>query len=108
MVALRLEHTDNGPLAVRFAGDCVSLDEATTFAVREEVLALADRLPEGELALDLTNVAFLHGTTLGVLLVLRRRLGADGRRLRLLNPQPQIAEVLAVTQLNALFGLRGA
>jgi anti-anti-sigma factor len=107
MVALRLEQTDHDPTAVRFAGDCVSLDEAATMAVREEVLALADGLREGDLTLDLSNVAFLHGTTLGVFLLLRRRLCADGRRFRLRNPQPQIADVLAVTRLSALFGLRG-
>ena len=104
MVILRLELTEIGPMtAARFAGEGVSLDGAATDMVRKELFTVADHLGGAELSLDLSNIAFLHGTILGVLLMLSRRLHAAGQQFWLVNPQPQVAEVFRVAQLSALF-----
>ena len=104
MVLPRLELSEAGSTtAARFTGTDISLDEAATGAVWEEVSALAGRLNGRELVFDLSNVRFLNSTALGMFLLLRRRLQARGRRFRLVNAQPQIAEVFRVTRLSALF-----
>jgi anti-anti-sigma factor len=83
----------------------VRLGEEATPAVAEELFDLAERLDRPELRLDCHNVEFVGAAALAALVKLRRRLGAAGRRLRLCNLTPAVAEVLAMTRLNRLFDI---
>jgi len=58
--------------------------------------------PEGRLILDFGNVRFIQGLELGTLVILHARMKAAGGRLTIINVQPQIYEVFALTGLNQL------
>jgi anti-sigma B factor antagonist len=104
-----LELEVSGPVAtVRFRGEQVLLDEATSHAVLGELFGLADRPVFAELLLDFHNVEYLTSTTLGLLITLRKQLAAAGRDLRLRNLLPHIAEIFAITRLDRLFDIHPA
>jgi anti-anti-sigma factor len=58
--------------------------------------------PQGHLILDFENVRFIQGLELGTLVILHARMKAAGGRLTIINVQPQIYEVFALTGLNQL------
>jgi anti-anti-sigma factor len=99
-------HEDGEMTVVQFTGQRLLLDEMTSQAVGEELLALVERRRPRLLLLDFENVAFLSSTTLGVLLVLRKALHAGGGRLVLCHLTPQVSGVFEVTRLDTLFEVR--
>lgn len=58
----------------------------------------------GDVVLDLGELHFLDSNGLGMLLVLRERVSATGRRLRLVNVPPRVDKVLARTGTQAMLG----
>ena len=88
---------------VQFTGQDVLLDENTTQAVRDELLAFLDRQSPRTLLMDFKNVAFLTSTTLGLLLVLRKEMQARGGRLVVGHLAPQVYEVFEATHLHRVF-----
>jgi HptB-dependent secretion and biofilm anti anti-sigma factor len=91
---------------VRFTGRRVALDEENTRAAGDQLLALAEGGGAGPLVVDLGNVSYLTSTALGLLLRLRQRLRAGGRRLALCGANPLVHEVFEATKLDAVFDLR--
>jgi len=61
--------------------------------------------PQGRLILDFGNVRFIQGLELGTLVILHARMKAAGGRLTIINVQPQIYEVFALTGLNQLIDI---
>ncbi len=70
------------------------------------LLASIVGLQQRHLILDFSDVNFLTSLGLALLLTLRKRLAEGGRRLALLNLQPQVYEVFSVTRLDTLFDVR--
>jgi anti-anti-sigma factor len=70
------------------------------------LLSSVVELQQRQLILDFGNVEFLTSLGLAMLLTLRKRLAEGGRRLALLNLQPDIYEVFSVTRLNTVFDVR--
>jgi anti-anti-sigma factor len=101
-----LQPDDSGQTTtLRFTTPPVRLDELNTQALAEEFLGLAERLAGHTLLLDFRDVDFVASSSLGLLLRLRQRLRAGGGRLRLCEVRPPVAEVFAVTRLDAVFGI---
>jgi anti-sigma B factor antagonist len=82
-----------------------SLDETNAGALQEELDRLADR---PRLRLDLFFVESVSSLALAKLVALHRRASDAGGELALVNVQPFVGEVFAVTGLAKLFGLPGA
>ena len=58
-----------------------------------------------EMVLDLGKLHFLDSNGLGMLLVLKDRAVAAGRRMRLVNVHPRVDRVLKHTRTEAVFGV---
>jgi anti-anti-sigma factor len=93
-------------LVLRFAGPRVALDEQGTRRMSEELLALAGGPGSGRVLVDFANVAYLNAATLGLLVLLHKRLQARGRRLVVCNLAPPLYEVFEVANLHRLLDLR--
>ena len=91
---------------VRFTGRQVVLDEENTRAVGPQLLALAEAGGAGPLVVDFGEVTYLACAALGLLLRLRQRLLAGGRRLALCRLSPQAQGVFEATRLDAVFDIR--
>jgi anti-sigma B factor antagonist len=91
--------TDNGVARVVVDGE---LDIATA-PVLDARLADVERSANGTLVLDMGKVGFMDSTGLRALLNARRRAEAAGRRLRLVNLQPDVERVLDVTGVRKIF-----
>jgi anti-sigma B factor antagonist len=70
-------------------------------------LLLATCLVEDEgprrLLLDLSNVRFLSSNALGILVSLKKKVDAAGGRLRLCGLEPDLLELLRITNLDRIF-----
>jgi len=93
---------------VRFAGSRVCLDQETIESVQHQLLELAEPPGAPELILDFENVHFISSLTLGTLIMMHKRLAADGRLLTLCNLHPLVREVFATTCLDRLLNVRPA
>jgi len=86
---------------VRMVGE---LDMATAPKLRETVVKLLQpSLGIGVVILDLSEVAFVDSTGLGVLAASRQRIEREGGALVLRGPRPNTVKVLAVTGLDRVF-----
>jgi anti-sigma B factor antagonist len=80
-----------------------TLDEATSQAVGDQLLRLADALAQSVLYLDLSLVTFLTSTALEKLIILNKKVRAAGGRLRLCGLLKPIYEVFQATRLTQVF-----
>jgi anti-sigma B factor antagonist len=93
-------------LVIHFTGHKVSLNQENTSAIAGELFRLADAFAGHDILVDLDHVPTVSTPGLTMLLQLRKRVQAAGRRLRLDNLQPHIAEVFQVTGLDRVFDIR--
>jgi anti-sigma B factor antagonist len=91
--------TDNGVARVVVDGE---LDIATAPVLDARLVDLEQTL-DGTVELDMSKVAFMDSTGLRALLNARRRAETAGRRLRLVNLQPDVARVFDVTGVRKIF-----
>jgi anti-anti-sigma regulatory factor len=73
---------------VHFTGTRVTLDEKTLRSVRDQLLAVADEPSRSALVLDFSNVHSISGM---LLVTLRKKLLATGRRLAIRQLGPLVA-----------------
>ena len=91
---------------VYFTGRDVFLDEANTDVINERLLRLVEEKGRIRLLLDLGNVTYLTSSSLGMMLMLHRKLQGVSGRLVLINVQPHIYEIFAITNLVRLLEVR--
>ena len=91
---------------IRFDCDSIYFDEETTAAVRQQLFALLEKLPPGNLILDFANVSFLTSNTLAMLLSLRKKWVALGGQLFLKSLNPEVFDVFRITRLDNVFDFR--
>jgi anti-sigma B factor antagonist len=91
---------------VSFPGQNVALDEASTEQIGEQLFRLVEELGRCRLHLEFGNVTYLTSSTLGMLLLLHKKLQTVGGGLVLTNMLPQIYEIFAITNLNRLLDIR--
>jgi anti-anti-sigma factor len=63
---------------------------------------LAAGLPAGEIELDFAGVQFVGSEELGALVTLNRKVRGAGGKLRLVNVEPPISGVFAITRLDTI------
>lgn len=95
-------HTAKGAFVVRFKEP--ELVESELSKQREiELATLFDTTDCSRIVLDFSEVSYLNSTGLSLLITLRRRANDKNRGLELCSLQPQIDEVLSITQFHKLF-----
>jgi len=90
---------------VHFTGINVSLDEETITSVRDALDALVDETGQSRLLLDFANVNYVSSMALATLVMLHKKLHANGRLLTIHNLTPQVHEVFKVTRLDKFLHL---
>jgi anti-anti-sigma factor len=88
-------------LVLRLRGE---LDVSTVDSLRQVVDGVLERAPQA-LVVDLAGLGFADCAGLSVFVAARTRLAAQGHQLILLNAQPVVRRLLAVTGLDTAFGL---
>lgn len=91
-------------LVLRLHGE---LDISTVDSLRRVVDGVLERAPQ-TLVVDLAGLGFADCAGLSVFVAARTRLAAQRHQLILLNAQPLVRRLLAVTGLDTVFGLSGA
>jgi anti-anti-sigma factor len=80
------------------------LDISTVDNLRQVLDGLLERAPQA-LVVDLAGLGFADCAGLSVLLAARTRLAAQGHQLTMMNAQPVVRRLLAVTGLDTTFRL---
>lgn len=75
---------------------------------RERLMALADRVLDGELHLDCARIDYLGSISLGLLVALHRRVALTKGHLVLLNVPPDLVGVFRLTRLDSILDVRPA
>ena len=70
----------------------------------DDLLALPGRR---DLTLDLSAVSFMDSASLGMLLVLREKAEALGRKVVIQNPSPTVQNILSIVHFERLFEIKG-
>jgi anti-sigma B factor antagonist len=105
-VHARLEITDvSGVTVVRFS-DRKILDATAIEELGEELFALVESEKRKSLLLNFTGVEFLSSAALNKLIILDKKVKANGGRLKMCEVRPEIAEIFAITRLDRLFDIR--
>ncbi len=92
MLNITIQHLEDNTVILRCQGRIVSGEETA-------ILCTALAQHRSYIALDLTEVTAMDAAGIGVLVSLQ----AAGIYLQLLNPTPQVRELLRVTQLDTVF-----
>ena len=82
------------------------LDEQNSAEVRASVEAACEKHPTLPVILDLGKVSFIVSFSLGSFVELSQQMKGRGRRLVLVNLQPPVRQVMAITRLNKLFEIK--
>lgn len=88
-------------LVLRLRGE---LDISNAASLRQILDGLPERAPQ-TLVVDLAGLGFADCAGLSVFLAARTRLAGQGHQLILMNPQPVVRRLLAVTGLDTVFRL---
>lgn len=91
------------------AGALVIVEGALDIDTVHEFSAVLEQLAgerHREVAVDLSELAFMDSTGLGVLAAARSRVAAGGGTLTLRSPTAQITRMLSVTGMDRLFDIR--
>ena len=91
-----------GAIVIRF-GEHRILDELTIKKFGEELFHVADRPDCHNLLLNFTGVVGLSSAMLGIMLMLRKKMGQKPGKLKLCQVGPEIMDVFHATKLGQLF-----
>ncbi len=98
----------SGKYGMELDGDVLRITGELDYTVSQEArVALRELLDSGSgpLAVDLGGLAYMDSSGLGVLLDMRKFLGAKGRTMSISKVTPHVSKVFEVTQVGKLFGL---
>lgn len=93
---------DDGKPILKLAG---RLDFTHRERFVEMVEAISDELTEADLRVDCSQLDDIDSSGLGLLLILRDRLGRSGRGVMLINCGQRVRDVLGMVQFGRLFTL---
>lgn len=80
------------------------MDFTNSLAVRDWLKELCERT-QGEVTLDLEDLRYIDSSGLAIFIEIRKFLGAQNRRIRILKVSPQVQKLFALTQIGELFGI---
>lgn len=99
----RIQISETGDVTVVRFLERKILDAASIQEMGEELFALVEKQNRKKLLLDFANVEFLSSAALNKLIVLDKKVKANGGRLKLCELKPEIREVFVITRLTQLF-----
>src|SRR5438128_12284697 len=102
----RLEVEDIGDVTVVNFVDRKILDEQNIQIIGEQLFSLVDEVGRRRLLLNFSNVEYLSSAALAKLITLNKKLQQVNGRLVLCNIDPQIYEVVDITNLNMLYDIQ--
>jgi anti-sigma B factor antagonist len=102
----RLEVAEVGEVTIVRFNERKILDAAAIEELGEELFALVEEDNRKKLLLNFTGVEFLSSAALNKLIILDKKVKANGGRLKLCQVRPEIAEIFAITRLDRLFDIR--
>ena len=82
---------------------CAELNEELTRQMRDGVLKAATERSQLPVVLNMSKVEFLPSLSIGALVSVLTELKKTGQRLFLVDIQPSVREVLAITRLDKVF-----
>jgi anti-sigma B factor antagonist len=106
-VPRQLELKDIGDVTVARFTDRHLLDQKTLDMIGQQLFSLVDQTGRQKLLLDFSHVQDISSLAIGMLVTLKKKLGAVGGKLVLFHMDPEIREMMAVTQLDTMFIIRG-
>lgn len=102
----RLDVTRGGGFTVARVVGCDRLDEMNADQLRSAAAGLVEGRDQ-HLILDLAGISFLGSVALAKFVALNKVVRAAGGKLTLVNLNPAVREVFAVTRLDAILDVRG-
>ena len=93
-----------GVTYVDFAPD-TNLDALTVESTRDELYGLVQTQQNLKVVLDFSNVDFLASMALGMLVTLRLKAARNGSSVVLAGVRPMLTDIIAVTQIDKLYGV---
>ena len=95
----------HGDVTVVSFQDAQILDEVKIQQISDELNQVAERVANGKLLLNFTDVKFMSSAVLGKLNNLNKKCKANGATLKLCNISPDIMQVFKITKLNKVFSI---
>lgn len=102
----RLEMTEVGEVTVVRFNDRKILDANAIEELGGELFNLVEVENRKNLLLDFTGVEFLSSAALNKLIILDKKVKANGGHLKLCSLRQEIAEIFTLTRLDRLFDIR--
>ena len=99
----RVNVTAEGDVTVAHLTDRKILDEISIAQIGQQFNAIVARSDKPKVVIDVSNVAHMSSSALGMLITLHTRIREKKGELRLCNIQPAIYEVFVITRLNEIF-----
>lgn len=103
----RLEIKGVGDVTVAAFTDRHLLDQKTVEMIGEQLSSLVNDTGRQKLLLDFRNVQDISSLAIGMLVTLNKKVRAAGGKLVLCRMDPELRQVMAITQLDTLFVIRG-
>ena len=98
-------HPNGQGVMLRVGGE---VDLATSPQLHAKLVDLVEVGEAGRVVVDLTPVAFMDSTGLGVLLAAHKRARANGRRVLLVCPEGPVLRVLRLTGMDKALSIHGS
>lgn len=94
----------DGVAIVRFKDEKV-MDPERIEQLGQELLSIAEDHDGSLLMIDFDRVRFFSSAAINKLIVLEKRIGASGKRMRLSNLQSEVRDLFSFTNLDKLFDI---
>ena len=91
---------------VKFLDEKV-MDPGRIEQLGNELMTLAENDDRKHLLINFDNVKFFSSAAINKLIVLEKRMRAQGGKLRLSNLRPEVRDLFSFTNLDSLFDIRG-
>ena len=77
------------------------------FGIHQEFRKASEQVSSGvnTVVMDMGNVDYLDSSALGMLLVLRDKVGENKSAVRIINPKPEVRKILEIANFDKLFTL---
>jgi anti-sigma B factor antagonist len=98
-------HPNGQGVMLRVGGE---VDLATAPQLRAKLIDLVEVGEAGRVVVDLTPVAFMDSTGLGVLLAAHKRARANGRRVLLVCPEGPVLRVVRLTGMDKVLSIHSS
>jgi anti-sigma B factor antagonist len=103
----RLELRDLGDVTVVTFTDRYLLDQKQLQMIGDQLSSVVDEMGRRKLVLNFSNIQDISSLALGMVMTLHKKIRAAGGKLVLCRIDPQIREVMALTQLDEVLAIRG-